>query len=542
MAELNSLLERARSECSALQEGKASEASQAASKAEELNATIQQLQDALETERSLKESFERESNQQTLQLQQVASTWQAQHGEAVEVAEKAKSIAESREQENTALQKAVEHWQTEHAQACRLQSEYQEQLTKREVTALEEQQRLQARLEGVLEDRAEAQAEHARSLELLRNQCQELRTRLSTAEEEHDLAKRDQVDALRSAEAQVEKLSAEQMALQRQVEEKDLQLQKKQEEVVAQQADLVQRSVLEDDLRQEKQDADNKIECLKEKARNLETELRDLQRKTEAQELAKLTAAAKAAQADEQLQQMETQVQELQREARVHVKLAEEQQVMISQQQLELAKLQQQLEEKQAAAKDPGDEERTRLLREGLAMAVEELDLRQANFCLEKQRLTGALEESRRLSMGYLGVTSASFDSAKVAGLEQQLASERQRSVQQAVSLQRLERQVMQQQMAKDQAEDLQKSYQQQAWRSQQLQDMLSEDLRKSNSKLAILEVRAKEVQECASMALEELITCKYESKFEVVRLRAALDELRSLLQKERLSFGGYLR
>ncbi|CAK9090377.1 Uncharacterized protein SCF082_LOCUS42628 [Durusdinium trenchii] len=212
-------------------------------------------------------------------------------------------------------------------------------------------------------------------------------------------------------------------------------------------------SVLEDDLRQEKQDADNKIECLKEKARNLETELRDLQRKTEAQELAKLTAAAKAAQADEQLQQMETQVQELQREARVHVKLAEEQQVMISQQQLELAKLQQQLEEKQAAAKDPGDEERTRLLREGLAMAVEELDLRQANFCLEKQRLTGALEESRRLSMGYLGVTSASFDSAKVAGLEQQLASERQRSVQQAVSLQRLERQVMQQQMAKDQAE-----------------------------------------------------------------------------------------
>ena len=37
-------------ECSALQEGKASEASQAASKAEELNATIQQLQDALAAE------------------------------------------------------------------------------------------------------------------------------------------------------------------------------------------------------------------------------------------------------------------------------------------------------------------------------------------------------------------------------------------------------------------------------------------------------------------------------------------------------------
>ena len=59
-------------------------------------------------------------------------------------------------------------------------------------------------------------------------------------------------------------------------------------------------------------------------------------------------------------------------------------------------------------------------------MAVEELDARQAQFCLEKQRLLGALEESRRAVFASLGV-----DSSRVAGLEKQLASERQRCVQQ---------------------------------------------------------------------------------------------------------------
>lgn len=178
-------------------------------------------------------------------------------------------------------------------------------------------------------------------------------------------------------------------------------------------------------------------------------------------------------------------------------------------------------------------------------MAVDELESRQAQFVLDKQRLTGALEESRRAVLGYLGV-SAAHDSARVIGLEQQLASERKRSVEQAVSIQRLEHQLSQQKFYTDQAEALQEKYKRQARRSESLQEMVSEDLRKTMTRCSMMELHAREVQEIACMTLEELMTSKYEAKFEVVRLRAALDELRTMLQKERLSFengyAGYLR
>lgn len=48
---------------------------------------------------------------------------------------------------------------------------------------MEEQRRLQGHLNGVLEDRAEAQAENARSLEMLRSHCQEKELELQEKEE-----------------------------------------------------------------------------------------------------------------------------------------------------------------------------------------------------------------------------------------------------------------------------------------------------------------------------------------------------------------------
>eukprot|EP00435_Cladocopium_sp_Y103_P037291 s1056_g9.t2 len=216
------------------------------------------------------------------------------------------------------------------------------------------------------------------------------------------------------------------------------------------------RSQLEDDvikLRQEKREADGHIQNLEAKANELQGEILRLQKTSEASAAGKKAAEAKHEEAEREWLRMETQVQQLKLEARVHVTLAEEQQVVISEQREEMLKLRSQLaRQSEVVPKDPREEEKNRQLRECLAMAVDELDARQAQFVLEKQRLTGALEESRRAVLGYLGV-SAAHDSARVIGLEQQLASERNRCVEQAVSIQRLEHQLSQQKFYTDQAE-----------------------------------------------------------------------------------------
>eukprot|EP00435_Cladocopium_sp_Y103_P037522 s1056_g9.t4 len=233
-----------------------------------------------------------------------------------------------------------------------------------------------------------------------------------------------------------------------------------QEERRAQELSLGQleqrRSQLEDDvikLRQEKREADGHIQNLEAKANELQGEILRLQKTSEASAAGKKAAEAKHEEAEREWLRMETQVQQLKLEARVHVTLAEEQQVVISEQREEMLKLRSQLaRQSEVVPKDPREEEKNRQLRECLAMAVDELDARQAQFVLEKQRLTGALEESRRAVLGYLGV-SAAHDSARVIGLEQQLASERNRCVEQAVSIQRLEHQLSQQKFYTDQAE-----------------------------------------------------------------------------------------
>merc|ERR1719499_378200 len=81
-------------------------------------------------------------------------------------------------------------------------------------------------------------------------------------------------------------------------------------------------------------------------------------------------------------------------------------------------------------------------MQERLGMAAEELCTRQIGFALDKQRLSGALEESRRTLRNSLGVPSpmAAVDSVRIAGLESQLAEERRKSIEQAVALQRAER------------------------------------------------------------------------------------------------------
>merc|ERR1712012_323070 len=67
--------------------------------------------------------------------------------------------------------------------------------------------------------------------------------------------------------------------------------------------------------------------------------------------------------------------------------------------------------------------------RERLSMSAEELFTRQVGFTLEKQRLSGALEESRRTLRHSLGVPNpvAAVDSVRLSGLEQQLSEERRK-------------------------------------------------------------------------------------------------------------------
>ncbi|CAE7228286.1 unnamed protein product [Symbiodinium natans] len=161
-----------------------------------------------------------------------------------------------------------------------------------------------------------------------------------------------------------------------------------------------------------------------------------------------------------------------------------------------------------------------RCVREALAMRVEELTTKQGDLLLERQRLLGALEESRRAVLNCLGVPNpvAALDSARVAGLEQQLSTERKRVVEQAVALQRAERRVSQLESIHRQGE---------ATQAGQIQRSLNQELQKSNERRIQAELRMRQVQECAAMATEELGT----TKLDMIRLRAALDEHRRLQQ-----------
>lgn len=92
-----------------------------------------------------------------------------------------------------------------------------------------------------------------------------------------------------------------------------------------------------------------------------------------------------------------------------------------------------------AASSSQADREALQQLRETVAMAAEEALCRQVDGAMQRQRLSGALEESRRAlrnSLGLVGPTLASADqAAKVARLEAQVAELQRRIDDQAREL-----------------------------------------------------------------------------------------------------------
>jgi len=173
---------------------------------------------------------------------------------------------------------------------------------------------------------------------------------------------------------------------------------------------------------------------------------------------------------------------------------------------------------------------------ERLGMAAEELSTRQVQFTLERQRLNGALEESRRTLRASLGVPNpgAAVDSVRLQGLEKQLSEERRKAIEQAVALQRAERKVTQLEDSNKRVEDQRTDSVSRARESESKLMKMTEDLRKSAAKQLLTDQQVQEGREQAAMAVAEIATVRYESKYEVVRLRGALDELRYMIKMQR--------
>lgn len=120
--------------------------------------------------------------------------------------------------------------------------------------------------------------------------------------------------------------------------------------------------------------------------------------------------------------------------------------------------------------------------RERLTMSSEEFFTRQVAFTLEKQRLSGALEESRRTLRNSLGVPNpvAAVDSVRLSGLEQQLSEERRKSIEQVVALQRADRRCNQLEEAYKRIEVQRSDAVQQAREADRRCTAVTEELRKA--------------------------------------------------------------
>jgi len=178
---------------------------------------------------------------------------------------------------------------------------------------------------------------------------------------------------------------------------------------------------------------------------------------------------------------------------------------------------------------------------ERLGMAAEELFTRQINFALDKQRLSGALEESRRTLRNSLGVPNpiATVDSARVQGLETQLSELRRKSIEQVVALQRAERRCNQLEATQKRTEEQRSNAAQQSREADRKVVTLNEAVRKANAKVDSQHQENEESRERGAMSAAELGTQRYESKYEAAKLRGALDELRYMLKMQEAEGGG---
>lgn len=178
-------------------------------------------------------------------------------------------------------------------------------------------------------------------------------------------------------------------------------------------------------------------------------------------------------------------------------------------------------------------DERANQLMERASMSSEELFTRQVEFVLEKQRLSGALEESRRTLRHNLGVPTAAstVDTMRISGLEKHLAEERRKSIEQAVALQRAERRCNQLEEAQKRGEEQRSAAVQQARDAERRCLVFAEDLRKSQLQRVASDQKREETRERAAMAAAENHTIRFEAGYDSAKLRGALDELRFMIK-----------
>merc|ERR1719217_255117 len=173
-------------------------------------------------------------------------------------------------------------------------------------------------------------------------------------------------------------------------------------------------------------------------------------------------------------------------------------------------------------------------LNERLGMAAEELFTRQVEFALEKQRLSGALEESRRTLRNSLAVptSTTAIDTVRITGLEQQLAEERRKSIEQAVALQRAERKCTQLEDANKRSEEHRSTAVANARDAERRSVALAEELRKSQLDRTKADQQFNEVRERGAMSKAEIYTVKYNSTLETARMRGINQELRLMMTR----------
>eukprot|EP00929_Paragymnodinium_shiwhaense_P035215 TRINITY_DN19040_c0_g1_i1.p1 TRINITY_DN19040_c0_g1~~TRINITY_DN19040_c0_g1_i1.p1 ORF type:complete len:1094 (-),score=417.05 TRINITY_DN19040_c0_g1_i1:277-3558(-) len=172
-------------------------------------------------------------------------------------------------------------------------------------------------------------------------------------------------------------------------------------------------------------------------------------------------------------------------------------------------------------------------VQERLAMSAEELSQRQVDFMLERQRLQGSLEESRRTLRASFGVpnAAAAVEVARLHGLEQQLVEERRIATEQKLARQQADRRIAMLEAAERSAEDRATARVREVERRYAT---LTEELKQSKMDHTFGGEQANEARERNLMAAAEVYAIRYESKYENVKLRGALEELRYVIKMQR--------
>lgn len=167
--------------------------------------------------------------------------------------------------------------------------------------------------------------------------------------------------------------------------------------------------------------------------------------------------------------------------------------------------------------------------RERMDMAAEEVSTRTVVYAMEKRRLNGALEESRRVVMNNLISSQQNVDGGKIAEMDKMLCEERKKSMEQSVLLSRLQRDNKRLEDANARIEEHRtkavaeaRKHESEAREQTRSCAKMTEDLRKAS-------VKADTEKERADSLTSQLQLDKEESTREIMKLKGHNAELMSL-------------